>query len=166
LADLNIEGIISGDCVFPIDFDLEFGIETSLSLLMKSSALELIPTGQSPGLEENCILEDGWPLFFRLIRSHSVTAVASLCRLEVDLHWKSLKGWTTIHIADQERQPAVCRILIEAGADPQMMIRFGFTPLELASGRHLVEFQREIAHLIRERIATEEAKVHDCQDIC
>jgi hypothetical protein len=63
--------MISGDYAPPIDFNLEFGIEIPLSLLMKSSALELILIAHRAGFGVDCILED---------------------------------GWTTIHIAEQERQ--------------------------------------------------------------
>jgi hypothetical protein len=91
LSDLNIEGIISGDCVLPIDFNLEFGIEIPLNLLVKSSALKLIPIAQSLELDVNCTLEEGWSLILRMIRSHSVTAVACSCRFGVDVNWKSLE---------------------------------------------------------------------------
>jgi ankyrin repeat protein len=85
-----------------------------------------------------------------MIRSHSVTAIICLCPFGVDVNWKSSKGGTAVHIADQERQPAICRLLIDEGADLRAVTRFGFTPLELTSGRHLVDLQRETAQLIRE----------------
>jgi hypothetical protein len=85
LADLNIESIISGNCVLPIDFHLEFRIETPLNLLMISWARKLIPIAQSAGPDVNLMLEDGWPLLVHIIPSHSITAIACLCRFAVDV---------------------------------------------------------------------------------
>jgi ankyrin repeat protein len=102
VGDLKIERIMSRDWVFAIDFKLEFGIETPLSLLMKLSALKLIAIAQRAGADVNCILEHAWLLLFRMIRSHSVTALAYMCRFGVDVNWKSSEGWTAIHMAAQE----------------------------------------------------------------
>jgi hypothetical protein len=66
---------MSGDCGLPIDFNLKFGIETPLCLLMKSSTLKSIPIGPGMGLDVNGTLEDGWSLLFLTIPSHSVAAV-------------------------------------------------------------------------------------------
>jgi hypothetical protein len=100
-----------------------------------------------------------------MIRSHSVTAVNYLCRFVFDVKWNPSERWTAIQIADEEHQPAICRILIDAAADLLTVTRFGFRPLELASGRHMVDLQRETVQLMRERIAAENVKVHDCSDI-
>jgi hypothetical protein len=48
--------------------------------------------------------------------------------------------------------------LIDTGTDLRVVTRFGFTSLELAFGRHLVDLQQETAQLMRERIAAEEEK--------
>jgi hypothetical protein len=52
--------------------------------------------------------------------------------------------------------PAIVKF--DAGVNSRAVTRFGFTPLELAPGWHLVELQQETAKLIRERIAAEEEK--------
>jgi hypothetical protein len=85
LAYLIIKRIISGDWVLPSHFHLEFEIEIPLRFLMKSSVLELILIAQNAGLDGCCILDDGWSLLFRMIRSHSVIDIA--CSVDSRVTW-------------------------------------------------------------------------------
>jgi hypothetical protein len=150
-ADLNIEGIISGDCVLPIDLNLEFRIETRLSVLMKLSTLELIMIVQSEALGVNYILEYGWPLLFHLIRIHS------------DGNWISLAGWTAIHIADQKSQFTLKFVALISGGDGtvscfkylvRVLIHPGISSLLTSKQGYLdllgdlAEFAAEIADLL------------------
>jgi hypothetical protein len=58
-------------------------------------------------------------------------------------------GWTPIHAAAQERLPGECRALADAGANPQLFTKYGFTPFLLARPLDQKDPERRTAAVIR-----------------
>lgn len=62
--------------------------------------------------------------------------VDRLIRAKADVHLKTDEGWTALHLAAQNNFVAIVSMLLEAGVDPDALVRMnGITPCLLAATR-------------------------------
>ena len=124
------------------------------------SPLPFIRTLLEMGADPNAPVDDGFPPLIAALStareaqgSTGRTDVDDVIRLLLsfgtDPNQRGINDYTPLHMAVAERQPLAVRILLDAGADPDLRTRIDecHTPLEMARGSGLVD----IAALLERR---------------
>jgi ankyrin repeat protein len=91
------------------------------------------PTAKIKQGREKCgldaLVDEAGPLLHRLVESGQEKAVAEAIRNHCDVNEKAEAGWTPLLYASAQGYPRIARILLDAGANPDIGNVRGFTPL-------------------------------------
>jgi ankyrin repeat protein len=155
LADLNTQKIERNPLDqpyrdLPVNFNREIGPKTPLVLLLSANAFDLIPIGQTAGMDVDAPLSNGWSVIYHAIRQRSIPLVTALCKTTRAINWSCQMRWTAFHLAAQERCGEICRVLFKYGANPHLFTQYGFCPFLLAKPLHCRDQTRATAGVIRQ----------------
>jgi uncharacterized protein len=129
----------------------EFGLGHPLEYAVYWSPVEFIERLIAAGSNPNFVADDGFPSLIAALstsRKDKLEIVQLLIDSGADLGMRGLNDWTPLHYAASTGDTAAVRLLLAAGADPQLRTRIDnlATPLEEAEASGMAD----IASLLRQ----------------